>query len=110
MTFWRDAGALLLPHTFMRRGSKEVWQRVPGSGGAKTIRIGTGRDSSREVVREASGLVGRLPIVVRKGPAFARAIFERKHGDIYPGLFEFSRRIITDEIARLIQVFRARGK
>jgi hypothetical protein len=107
VTFWRDSGPLLLPHTFMRRGSKEVWQRVPGAR-SRTQLVGTGRDSSRVVVREASGLVGRLPIVVRKGPAFARAVYEKKHGDIYPALISFGGQVLSDEAARLVQLFRTK--
>jgi hypothetical protein len=105
VTFWRDQGPITLAHTFKRPGSKEVWMRVPGSR-SKTTRVGTGRDSSRVVTRAASGLVGRLPIVVRKGPAFARAIYEKKHGDIYPALVTFAQTFVQDEIGRLIEVIR----
>jgi hypothetical protein len=107
VTFWRDAGPLLLAHTFMRRDSKEVWMRVPGAR-SRTQLVGTGRDSSRVVVREASGLVGRLPIVVRKGPSFARAVYERRHGDIYPALSSFGGQLLSDESARLLALFRAK--
>jgi hypothetical protein len=105
VTFWRDQGPITLAHTFKRPGSKEVWMRVPGSR-SKTTRVGTGRDSSRVVTRAASGLVGRLPIVVRKGPAFARAIYEKKHGDIYPALITFAMTFVQDEVGRLIEVIR----
>lgn len=105
VTFWRDAGAITLAHTFMRPGSKEVWQRVPGSR-SKTTQTGTGRDSSREVSKAASGLVGRLPIVVRKGPAFARAIYEKKHGDIYPSLIEYGLEVVHVEVDRLVLLLR----
>lgn len=102
-TIWRDQGAVTLAHTFLRPGSKEVWQRAPTSR-SKTQRVGTGRDSSRQVVKTAGALVGRLPIVMRKGPAMARAVYERKHGDIYPDLIEFSQTILAAEIARLVNV------
>jgi hypothetical protein len=103
VTFWRDAGPLTLVHTFIRKGTKGVWQRVPGKR-SKTQRVGVGRDSSRQVVRPATGLVSRLPIVQRKGPSFARAIFERKHGDIYPDLIEFSQTFVRDEADRLVKI------
>jgi hypothetical protein len=105
VTFWRDQGPITLAHTFKRKGSKEVWMRVPGAR-SKTTRVGTGRDSSRVVTKSASGLVGRLPIVVRKGPAFARGIYEKKHGDIYPALAEFAMTFVQDETGRLLEVFR----
>lgn len=105
VTFWRDSGPLTLAHTFMRRGSKEVWQRVPGTR-SKTTRVGTGRDSSRVVTKAASGLVGRLPIVLRKGPAFARAVYEKKHGDIFPSLIDFAMTFVKVETDRIVQVFR----
>lgn len=105
VTFWRDAGPLTLAHTFMRPGSKEVWQRIPGAR-SKTARVGVGRDSARVVTKAASGLVGRLPIVVRKGPAFARAVYEKKHGDIFPSLIEFAMTFVKVEADRLVQVFR----
>lgn len=107
VTFWRDSGPITLEHTFMRKGSKEVWMRVPGT--RSVVRQeGSGRDSEHVTVRGASGLVPRLPIVVRKGPSFSRAIFEKKHGDIYPALFEFCRQTIKDEIARLTLIFKRR--
>lgn len=103
-TIWRDQGAVVLPHTFMRPGSKEVWQRIPAAR-TKTKQIGIGRDSSRVVVSK-SGLVGRFPIVVRKGPAMARAVYERKHGDIYPQLIEFGRDVLSDEVSRLVDLLK----
>jgi len=103
VTFWRDSGPQTLVHTFIRKGAVGVWQRVPGKA-AKTTRVGVGRDSHRQVVRAASGLVGRLPIVQRKGPAFSRAIFERKHGDIYPGVTAFAQTFVDAEAIRLVQI------
>lgn len=105
VTFWRDSGPLVLAHTFMRKGSKEVWMRVPGAR-SKTATVGTGRDSSKVVVQPSSGLVGRLPIVVRKGPSFARAVYEKKHGDIFPSLVEFAQESLRVEVDRLVQIFR----
>jgi len=101
VTIWRDQGPILLAHTFMRPGSKEVWQRVPTSR-SKTLSVGQGRNSSRQVVQGAGALVGRLPIVIRKGPAMARAVYERKHGDIYPDLSAFAQTTIAAEVARLV--------
>lgn len=101
--FWRDGAPLVLPHTFVRDGTKTVWQRVPGTR-SKTAQTGTGRDSQRHVVRAASGLVGRLPIVQRKGPSFARGIFQKKHGDIYPGLTTFCQSFVVDEAGRLVKI------
>ncbi len=106
-TIWRDQGAVVLPHTFLRPGSKEVWQRIPTSR-SKTQQVGQGRDSSRQVIQSAGALVGRLPIVVRKGPAMARAVYERKHGDIYPQLVEFGRNILSDEVSRLVDLLKNR--
>lgn len=94
-TLWRDSGPREFPHTFIPKGGKEVWQRVPYSG-QKGQRAGP------------SGLVHRTPIVVRKGPSFYRALIGRKHGDIFPELMVFARSLLSEEIARLLESERGR--
>lgn len=90
-TIWRDQGPKLFEHTFIRRGTREVWQRVPFTG-QKGQRVAP------------SGLVQRLMIVQRKGPEFSRAVRERKHGDIHTPMVGFAQNVVALEIRRLLKV------
>jgi hypothetical protein len=92
-TLWRDSGPRVFEHTFIPKGGKQVWQRVPWSG-----QKGQGKRAA------PSGLVQRTPIVVRKGPSFSRAVLSKKHGDIYPPLMQFAQSVLSEEIARLLKV------
>lgn len=100
-TLWRDAGPITFAHTFkVKGGGKQIWQRVPFTG----AKFNSARGGRQRGGGSASGLVDRLPIVVRKGPAFARAVTGKKHGDILPPLFDFARSVLADEVARLLKV------
>lgn len=46
---------------------------------------------------------GRQVLALRKGPSFARAITERRHGDIIPDLVEAGREVLRAEIERLLK-------
>jgi hypothetical protein len=91
-TLWRDAGPREFAHTFIsKKGKRNVWQRVPFTG-------------QKGQTAAPSGLVQRLPIVVRKGPSFYRALVGRKHGDIFPELMTFSRSVLSAEIERQLDL------
>lgn len=87
VTTWRDAPAYRLPHGF--KLGKEVYQRIPGDG--------------------PSGLVGRVPIVMRVGPSLKRAlerygpsVNEHRREDVVDRLAEFAKNKLADEVRRLI--------
>lgn len=99
---WRDGGARTFVHTFKIRGSKQIWQRVPYSGQAKSA----SSKIKRGLGGSAGGLVNRLPIVVRKGPSFSRAVTSKRHGDIYPPLLSFARTFVVSEMQRQLGLSR----
>lgn len=89
---WKDSAPVVMPHAF-RRG-REAWQRIPDPRAAT-----------------ASGLVGRLPIVLRKGPSLKRALekvgpSQNDHGreEVVNRLMEFGRAKLAAEIQRLLQL------
>lgn len=90
VTTWRDSPAYVLPHGF-RRNRNQVWQRIPGKG--------------------PSGLVGRLPIVQRKGPSLKRALQKtgpqkawKDHGrqQVVDRIKAFGQEKLASEIRRLL--------
>lgn len=87
-TTWRDLPAYVIRHGFSR-GDGQVWQRAPGGS-------------------SPSGLVSRLPILVRKGPSLKRALEDTGRGGshnrdkVVERLALFTKEKLADEIQRLI--------
>lgn len=97
VTTWKDAAPVQLPHAF-KRPDGNVWQRVPYKG-------------QKGADRAPSGLVQRLPIVVRKGPSMKRALqpagpSKNDHGreQVVAHLMEFGQSILSAEIKRLLSL------
>lgn len=92
---WRDSPPLRLPHGFAR--GKEVWQRAPYRG-------------QKGQSAAPSGLVQRLPIVMRKGPSLKRALqptgpSQESHGRerVVEHLMRFGQAKLAAEIQRLLR-------
>ena len=93
VTTWKDQAAKHFPHIFKRKDARGAWQRIPTKRGADN--------------RPTVGLVGRLPIVTRKGPSMHR-VFDPQgrypgHGDLIGKLSRFKQLLLVTEITRLFQ-------
>lgn len=106
VTTWKDAGPQELPHGFRRKDKPGVWQRIPARKAGKFRPRDRGR--ADQTAEAPSGLVGRLPVVERKGPSMHRVfVFNGRnagHVDIRPRLSAFVQETLSREIARLLRV------
>jgi hypothetical protein len=92
---WRDAPAEVY--------SAERARQYGTTGGAFAIK---GRGVKGGIYQRVKGRyypgTNREVITRRLGPSFARAITDRKHGDIYPELIQVGRDVLRAEIQRLL--------